>query len=255
MRRRPSESAESVVVARSTGHPEPRPWRRRAASRRSERGLRSGAACAATAARWIEREAASRWRPEGRVAALQRQRPGFPPRRPAIVQWPPHHNYTSPRFSLLRPVGTRASAPAGPTGSLPHQRWLQATCQICIGPARFIFDPNMQAERKARDLEPRLNRIFDSIDAQIDGHPYLLGGSCSAADLYCFMPPPAGAGTCRGRRGPCAWLRRALGAPGGAAERRRDPGGAEIEGSASTSSLTLRIPRTSCRKDRPAGVF
>ena len=38
-----------------------------------------------------------------------------------------------------------------------------------------------------RDLEPRLNEIFDWIDSQIDGRPYLLGETFSAADLYCFM--------------------------------------------------------------------
>src|SRR4029079_4762441 len=51
---------------------------------------------------------------------------------------------------------------------------------------RFIFDPDVQAGVK-RDLEPRLNEIFDWIDSQNDGHPSLLGDTFSAAALYCFM--------------------------------------------------------------------
>ena len=90
-----------------------------------------------------------------------------------------------PESGLLPPVGTRERAHA--------YRWLtyltntlQATYQMWYQTDRFIFDPDVQAGVK-RDLEPRLNEIFDWIDSQIDGHPYLLGDTFSAADLYCFM--------------------------------------------------------------------
>src|SRR4029078_12040959 len=63
---------------------------------------------------------------------------------------------------------------------------LQTPSQMCHQPDRFIFDPDVQAGVK-RDLEPRLDEIFDWIDSQLDGHHHLLGDTFSAADLYCFM--------------------------------------------------------------------
>jgi glutathione S-transferase len=90
-----------------------------------------------------------------------------------------------PESGLLPPVGTRERAHA--------YRWLtyltntlQVTYQLWYQTDRFISDPDVQAG-VTRDLEPRLNQIFDWIDAQIDGHPYLIGDTFSAADLYCFM--------------------------------------------------------------------
>ena len=48
---------------------------------------------------------------------------------------------------------------------------------------------NRRGDRGRREARPRprLNEIFDWIDSQIDGRPYLLGETFSAADLYRFM--------------------------------------------------------------------
>jgi len=90
-----------------------------------------------------------------------------------------------PESGLLPPLGTPERAHA--------YRWLtyltntlQATYQMWYQTDRFVFDADVQAGIK-RDLEPRLDWIFDWIDSQLAGRTYLLGDTFSAADLYCFM--------------------------------------------------------------------
>ena len=91
-----------------------------------------------------------------------------------------------PDSGLLPPVGTAERAHA--------YRWLtyltntlQATYQMWYQTDRFIQGEAVRAGVQ-RDLEPRLDEIFDWIDSQLeDGRPYLLDDTFSAADLYCFM--------------------------------------------------------------------
>jgi len=91
----------------------------------------------------------------------------------------------NPESGLLPAVGTADRAHA--------YRWLtyltntlQPTYQLWYQTDRFIVDPDVQAGVH-RDLEPRLDEIFDWIDSQLAGRTYLLGETFSAADLYCFM--------------------------------------------------------------------
>jgi glutathione S-transferase len=90
-----------------------------------------------------------------------------------------------PESGLLPPLGVPARAHA--------YRWLtyltntlQATYQMWYQTDRFIQGDIARAGVKA-SLEPRLDDIYDWIDCQIDGNPYLLGKTFSAGDLYCFM--------------------------------------------------------------------
>ena len=124
-----------------------------------------------------------------------------------------------PDSGLLPPVGTAERAHA--------YRWLtyltntlQATYQMWYQTDRFIQGEAVRAGVQ-RDLEPRLDEIFDWIDSQLeDGRPYLSATRSrrptSTAYAHPLGPEPAPEGV------DAAGARRALPAPCGAAERGRD---------------------------------
>ena len=106
-----------------------------------------------------------------------------------------------PDSGLLPPVGTAERAHA--------YRWLtyltntlQATYQMWYQTDRFIQGEAVRAGVQ-RDLEPRLDEIFDWIDSQLE----TAGRTCSARrsrrPTSTASCSPAGAGTCPGRRGRC----------------------------------------------------
>ena len=83
---------------------------------------------------------------------------------------------------------------------------VQATFMWRIYPGRFVGDdPDAQAAIAAGS-QLQLNGMFEWIDAELQGQPYLLGERFSAPDLYLYMV------TRWGRRlDPKAWSLPALG--------------------------------------------
>jgi glutathione S-transferase len=84
-----------------------------------------------------------------------------------------------------RSRGAALAPPAGTPDRVRLQEWLNWTASElhkCFTP---LFDPAAAAERK-QESKARIAHWLDFLETSLDGREYLVGGTFSVADAYCY---------------------------------------------------------------------